>query len=337
MRIVQIATGLITIPPNGWGAVERLIWEYKKKLELLGNTVEIKYMNELERWPDTIVHAHLANQALHCRNNNIPYVFSLHDHHTEWHGKDSWVYKQNVEAMKGSIISFTHAEHLINYFDSVDKLFYLPHGADTDFFTPSLETKEHSLLMIANNGLGGDSGFDRKGFRYGIEAAEELDLPITIAGHTDNQKFFDIHSELLQYKKLTLKLTNPSDEETKSLYQSHTIFLHPSMLEAGHPNLTLMEATACAVPIVGTYKGSRHMDGMWVIPSINTENVIKGIQETIKTYDVRKQEMIDAKASRDWIEVCKTLNRYYENVLKITEGYTSDKTKQLYINTYNNL
>ena len=25
--------------------------------------------------------------------------------------------------------------------------------------------------MIANNGLAGDSGFDRKGFRYGIEAA----------------------------------------------------------------------------------------------------------------------------------------------------------------------
>jgi hypothetical protein len=24
MRIVHVATGLITIPPNGWGAVERL-------------------------------------------------------------------------------------------------------------------------------------------------------------------------------------------------------------------------------------------------------------------------------------------------------------------------
>ena len=31
MRIVHVATGLITIPPNGWGAVERLIWEYKHR------------------------------------------------------------------------------------------------------------------------------------------------------------------------------------------------------------------------------------------------------------------------------------------------------------------
>jgi len=195
MRVVHVATGLITIPPNGWGAVERLIWEYKQNLEKLDVPVDIRYMNELERWPDTIVHAHLANQALHCRDNNIPYVFSLHDHHTEWYGKDSWVFKQNLAAMKGSIISFTHAEHLIEYFNETDKLFYLPHGANTDFFTPASALGEHKLLMIANNGLAGDSGYDRKGFRYGIEAAKELGLPITIAGHPDNNKFFEIHSE----------------------------------------------------------------------------------------------------------------------------------------------
>lgn len=337
MRIVHVATGLITIPPNGWGAVERLIWAYKDRLSKLGHNVEVKYMNELEKWPDTIVHAHLANQALYCRDKGIPYVYSLHDHHTEWYGKDSWVYKQNLEAMKHSIISFTHAEYLIEYFSETDKLFYLPHGADTEFFTPDHTPKEHSLLMIANNGLAGDSGFDRKGFRYGIQAAEELDLPITIAGHPDNQKFFDIHSELLQYKKLTLKLTNPTDEETRELYQSHSIFLHPSMLEAGHPNLTLMEATACGIPIVGTYKGSRHMDGMWVLPNISTEAVIKGVTEVIKTYDHRKNEVLAARDSRDWFHVAKTLEKFYINVLKINEGYTSERTQQLYINKYNTL
>jgi glycosyltransferase involved in cell wall biosynthesis len=334
MEIVQIATGLITIPPNGWGAVERIIWAYKDRLERLGHTVHIRYSNEVENKPDQIVHVHLANQALEMLEKGIPYVFSLHDHHTEWYGKESWVYKQNVKAMKGSIISFTHAEHLVDYFDTVDKLFYLPHGADTEFFTPDHSPGPHKLLMIANNGLAGDSGFDRKGFRYGIEAAEELDIPITIAGHPDNQRFFDIHTELTKYKKLTLKLTNPTDEETRELYQTHSIFLHPSMLEAGHPNLTLMEATSCAVPIVGTYKGSRHMYGMWVIPSISTEEVITGIVETINTYEHRRQEMLAVRESRDWMEVCKLLHKYYENILKINKEYTSDITKQLYIEAY---
>jgi len=334
MGIVQVATGLITIPPNGWGAVERLIWAYKQGLEQLGETVDIQYINHVENKPDQIVHTHLANLAIDCRDRNIPYIYSLHDHHTEWYGKDSWVYNQNVEAMKGSIISFTHAEYLIDYFDTVDKLFYLPHGADIEFFTPDHSPKSHALLMIANNGLGGDSGFDRKGFRYGIEAAKELNLPITIAGHPDNNKFFEIHSDLLDYPKLTLKLTNPTDEEMRELYHTHTIFLHPSMLEAGHPNLTLMEATACAVPIVGTYKGSRHMDGMWVIPSISTEQMIIGIKETIKTYEHRRNEMLKARDSRSWLEVCKILKKYYDNVRKINKEYTSDITKQLYIEAY---
>jgi glycosyltransferase involved in cell wall biosynthesis len=337
MRIVHVATGLITIPPNGWGAVERLIWEYKIGLEKLGDTIEIKYMNELEKWPDTIVHAHLANQAIYCRDKGIPYVYSLHDHHTEWYGKDSWVFKQNLEAMKGSIVSFTHAEYLIDYFNETDKLFYLRHGANTEFFTPEYRMGKHKLLMIANNGLAGDSGFDRKGFRYGIEAAKELGLPITIAGHPNNEKFFEVHKDLLDYPKLTLKLTNPTDEEMRELYQDHSIFLHPSMLEAGHPNLTLCEAASACIPIVGTYRGSRHFPGMWVLPSISVEEVTRGIVETINSYEHRRQEMITVRNFYSWDLVAKTLHKYYENVLKITEGYTSERTKQLYINSYNNL
>ena len=337
MRIVHVATGLITIPPNGWGAVERLTWEYKQSLEKLGDVVDIKYMNELEKWPDTIIHTHLANQALYCRDRGIPYVYSLHDHHTEWYGKDSWVYKQNLEAMKHSIISFTHAEYLIDYFSETDKLFYLRHGANTDFFTPDYRLGGHKLLMIANNGLAGDSGFDRKGFRYGIEAARELDLPITIAGHPNNEKFFDIHIELTNYKKLTLKLTNPTDEEMRELYQDHSIFLHPSMLEAGHPNLTLCEAASVCIPIVGTYRGSKHFPGMWVLPNISTESVMHGITETINTYEHRRQEMITVRDYYSWDNVAKTLHKYYENILKINEGYTSERTKQLYINAYDNI
>jgi glycosyltransferase involved in cell wall biosynthesis len=337
MRIVHVATGLITIPPNGWGAVERLIWEYKIGLEKLGDTIEIKYMNELEKWPDTIVHAHLANQAIHCRDKGIPYVYSLHDHHAEWYGKDSWVFKQNLEAIKGSIVSFTHTEHYLDYFSETDKLFYLRHGANLDFFTPDYAPKDHALLMIANNGLAGDSGFDRKGFRYGIEAAKEMGLPITIAGHPNNEKFFEVHKDLLEYEKLTLKLTNPTDEETRDMYRSHSIFLHPSMLEAGHPNLTLCEAASACIPIVGTYRGSKHFPGMWVLPSISVKEVARGIAETIRTYDHRRNEMFEARESHGWDSVAKTLHKYYENVLKITEGYTSERTKQLYINAYNNL
>lgn len=334
MEIIQVATGLITIPPNGWGAVERIIWEYKQELEALGDVVHIKYMNDLKKEEGVITHAHMANQALYCRDLGIPYIYSLHDHHVEWYGKDSWVYKQNLEAIKGSVISITHTEHYLDYFDTTDKLFYLRHGANTEFFTPDYAPKSHRLLMIANNGLAGDAGYDRKGFRYGIEAAERMGLPITIAGHTDNNNFFDIHSELTNYEKLTLKLTNPTDEEMRELYQSHTIFLHPSMLEGGHPNLTLCEATASGLPIVGTYKGSTPIPGMHVIDSITTEAVTDGIVNVMWDYDKRREEIFAARQEFSWRHVAKTLHKYYENVLKVNDKYDSSKTKQLYIETY---
>ena len=28
MKIIQVNLGLLPIPPNGWGAVEKIIWDY---------------------------------------------------------------------------------------------------------------------------------------------------------------------------------------------------------------------------------------------------------------------------------------------------------------------
>ena len=333
MQIRQVATGLISIPPNGWGAIERIIWEYKKNLEILGHNVEI--IGIQETGGDKLHHVHVANLALHCRDNNIPYVFSLLDHHVEWYGKGSWVYNQNLAAIKGSIISFTHAEHLLEYFDETDKLFYLPHGADIEFFTPAVQApKDVKLMMLANNGVAGDSTYDRKGFRYGIEAAKQLDLPITVVGTDNILLFFDAHKDLLEYPKLTLIANNPDDATVRGLFQEHSIFLHPSNLEAGHPNLTLLEAASSCLPIVGTYKGTVCVPGMYILPEISTEAVVYGINYVLRIYDKLREEMLEKRGQHSWMNVCKMLERYYTNVLKVQERYDSEKTKQLYVKAY---
>ena len=38
MKIAFIGPGILPIPPNGWGAVELLVWEYAKELGELGHT-----------------------------------------------------------------------------------------------------------------------------------------------------------------------------------------------------------------------------------------------------------------------------------------------------------
>jgi len=339
MRICQVTTGMIPIRPvgqMGWGAVEKIVREYKASLEALGHEVDIKHMNEVNANEYDFVHIHMGNLALELHRKGIPYVFSLHDHHTEHYGKGSYCFNHNLEAMKKSIFAITHAEYLVDYFDDTDKLFYLSHGVNTSFFRPSPKSHtQHKLLMVANNGLAGDSGFDRKGFRYGVEVARELDLPITIVGTETNQKFFEIHSDIGSYHKLNLVATNPSEDDLLRIYNDHTIFLHPSMLEAGHPNLTLLEAASCAIPMVATYRGSRDIVGLHRLNELTTSNVLQGVKETIDNYDNIKYEMIYVRDRYDWSHVCKELSGIYHAVSQF-HNLNSDTIKNRYYSVYNN-
>ena len=340
MRICQIATGMIPILEKGkmgWGAVEKITREYKESLEKLGHEVDIKFVNEIDaNHSYDFVHVHMGNLALELERKGVQYVFSLHDHHTEHYGKDSFCFKHNLDAMKGSIFSICHAEYLVDYFDATDKLFYLPHGVNTGFFaTKSNEFNGHKLLMVANNGLAGDYGYDRKGFRYGVEAARELDLPITIVGTDANMKFFDIHKDLMAYDKLDLRCYNPTEQELVGIYHEHTIFLHPSMLEAGHPNLTLMEAASCGLPIVGTYRGTKEIVGMHTIIEISTPQVLNGIKEVISQYDIVVPFMAQVREQYDWINVCKQLEKNYYAVSQF-QNFDSKTIREKYNNVYNN-
>ncbi len=139
---------------------------------------------------------------------------------------------------------------------------------------------------------------------------------------------------MLEYDKLTIIDTNPTEEEKVQIFKKHTIFLHPSNLEYGHPNLTLCEAASMCMPIVGTYKGSKHIYGMWTIPSINTAEVIRGLNSTIERWTSLWDEMIAVRESYDWINVAKKLDFMYDAVKRF-ENNTSDIVREKYFKTFN--
>lgn len=338
MKICQVISSNLPILPTGirgWGATELITDEYAKNLRRLGHEVDVKYLNEVSPNEYDFVHIHVANLCIEAAKRGIPYIYSTHDHHSYYYGKHSWNYNQQLEAIKGSIFSLAPAEYVVDYFDDTDKLFYLSHGTDTSYYTPSHfeYVDEFKLLMCANNGVAGDYGADRKGFRYGIEAAKALNLPITIVGADANKKFFEIHKDLLEYNKLTVIYNNPSEEEKLKIFKSHHIFLHPSNLEYGHPNLTLCEAASCCLPIVGTYKGSRPIFGLQLIIDINTESVIRGINDTIRDYFQIRESMLQVREKYDWSNVLKELEKMYFAVSQF-QNYSSETIRKAYFKTY---
>lgn len=339
MRIAQVISSSIPILPTGergWGATELIMDEYSKNLRKLGHEVNLAWLDSVEPDKYDIVHIHVANLCLEAAKRGIEYVYSTHDHHSYHFGKNSGNYREQLEAMKKSMFSLAPAEYVVDYFDDTDKLFYLSHGVDTSYYIPNFGYSNHKLLMCANNGVAGDYGADRKGFRYGIEAAKSLNLPITIVGADANTKFFEIHKDLLDYDKLTIIDTNPTEAEKLKIFQDHTIFLHPSNLEFGHPNLTLLEAASCCIPIVGTYKGTDKIEGMYVMNELNTEEVIKGINFVSSKYDILVVEMSIKRESYDWLNVCKNLEKKY-NAVKQFQNFDSQTIRNKYIEIYNNL
>ena len=346
MRIAQVISSNLPILPTGqrgWGATELIMDEYTKNFRKLGHEVDLLYLNNVEPKMYDIVHIHVANLCIEAHKRGIEYVYSTHDHHSYHYGKSSNNYKEQLEAMKKSIFSLAPAEYVVDYFDDTDKLFYLSHGVDTDYYTPTKafysvknEPVVHKLLMCANNGVAGDYGADRKGFRYGIEAAKMLDLPITIVGADANTKFFEIHKDLLQYDKLTVIDTNPTEEEKLKIFQDHTIFLHPSNLEYGHPNLTLLEAASVCMPMVATYKGSKDISGLVRIIELSTSSVIAGINVVIKDYERMIDNMAKERSSYSWLNVCKKLEKKYHAVQQF-QNFSSDVIRQKYVNVYQNI
>lgn len=311
MKIAQINPGCgIPVPPPAWGAVEKIVWEFTQNLRELGHEVDIKWANEVNPGEYDLVMVHVANLALELAERGIPYIFQHHDHHAYHYGKDSFVYQQNREAMEKSIISLVPAIYLVDYFD-LPNVYYFSHGVNNEVFYPN-ETPPlaHNLLMLANNGLGGHDGYDRKGFELGIKLAMSKNLPITIAGPRNNENWFKENPWINGYPKLTI-IYEPSNEVLRQLYTSYTIFLHPSELEAGHPNLTLLEAAACGLPILGCLENLNVLPGMEVV-SRNLNNMIQGLENIIKNYTIYRKEALKTADMFSWLNRSKKLIELYE-------------------------
>ena len=332
MRICQVTPGLISIPPNGWGAIEKIIWEYKLSLERAGHTCDILYLDQVKPDDYDVVHVHVGNLALLAHQRGIPYVFTMHDHHTEVYGSDSTLYKQNREAIEKSLVSFVPANHLVSYFNS-KRVKYLRHGVNSSFFTYTSSTipSSHKLLCVGRNGLAQDMSFDRKGFVYAIEAARKHNLPITIAGPSANKEFFEKNVDYKPYDKCEF-IYDLNEEQLLKTYQNHTIFLHPSSVEAGHPNLTLVEAMACALPVVATYD-SDSLPGMVKIER-SVDSVYSGIATAMKNWELLRKEALAYARDNDWNNVVADMIGEYR---RLDEYRMINQLNDMYDSTVNSV
>jgi hypothetical protein len=90
------------------------------------------------------------------------------------------------------------------------------------------------------------------------------------------------------------------------------------------------------MPIVGTYKGSKNLAGMYIKNDITTEEVINGINLVRNMYPKLVSEMEINRHKYDWLNVCTNLEKKYKAV-KQFQNFDSQTIRNKYIETYNNL
>jgi glycosyltransferase involved in cell wall biosynthesis len=159
--------------------------------------------------------------------------------------------------------------------------------------------------------LGGYGSYDRKGFGLGIQLAMAVNLPITIAGPKNNENWLKDNPWVAGYPKLTI-MWEPSNDDLRQLYTSHTIFLHPSELEAGHPNLTLLEAAACGLPILGWIEEETTFHGLWRTPR-DLKEMLRGLTDITQKYSDYRQHSLNTAQELSWLNRSKELINLFNN------------------------
>lgn len=304
MKILQVKLSTMPIPPNGWGAVEKIIWEYTLALKEMGHEVDIAYINEVNLDAYDIIHCHAWNHAKELAERGYKPFYSHHDHHSFVYGNESENYAYNLEAMKMAQCSFVHGEFLVEYFQNVPK--YLSHGVNTQFFYPkgvrNLQAPP-KLLCVGHNGLLGTSQvFDRKGFSFAIKSAKWLGYEITILGASpNNKKYFEENPDLLEYDKLNI-IYDATELELREAYHSHDILIHASMIEAGHPPLTPLEAMSVGLPVIGTAMG---LDVPSVVVERDVDEIVNAINKVCSDYASYSASAIATAQKYDWNLVVK--------------------------------
>lgn len=311
LNIALLTPGLLPIPPVGWGAIEKYLYNYRIHFEKMGHTVEYCLSNHYSFDHFDIVYTCVHNQGTHLKARNVPYIFAPDDTTPYLEGKDSWIYESNRKSMEDAVLVIHHSDLMMDYYKEFGyKTFHVPHGVDSEKYIPLHHNKveSHKLLCSAKN-----LPVDRKGFRFAMEAAINLNLPITIAGPNKNQWFFDVYPQYKEYPRLTL-LDNLDEPELIQILNEHTIFMNVSEVEAGLPNLAMIEALSCGVPVVGTYPNRKKIKGLREV-ELNNDSTIVGVNDVINNYEDYRTKARETARSFDWFDVTYRLNEIFQYIL----------------------
>ena len=276
VKVLLLGTGIYSIPPTGYGAVERIIGEFSQALTRAGQQASV--LNEvrhgrsrdeywfalhlptlLRRVEYDVVHASTPVVANRLAGLGVPFVYTSHSRHWFWrtswrHRWGYWLERRAVRRSSASVAltsDVAAAMHRTVPASGRVLLRVIPFGVNADEFRPAWD------LRTGRRALGVGLVRPLKQWEIAAAALKGTGISLTIAGPTPDPEYAARVREAGDEVQLLGEVEEP---RLKRLYSESDFLVHPSKVEV-LPRAVL-EAMASGLPVLGSsVVGSFLLDG----------------------------------------------------------------------------
>lgn len=321
-RLIDYLGDVISVPSDGYkGIVPYRIAKWiasnlnQKKGEYNSDSID----KELELY--RLLKQEKDNKIVHYLNaeRNIRFLVNSKQFFTDttflgtFH-KPSEVLKQKitdnayVKKLDGAIaVGVNQVDFLKNWLNT-DKVSYIPHGVDTQFFKPDFTKREESTLLFVGQHLR-----DFEALNYCIpRIAEKIkDLKVNVVLHKSYKKFVEPHSSVAIF-------SNVEDTDLRDFYQRATALFLP-MKNSTACN-SILEAMAVGVPIISSDVGGNYgyidRERAILVSRGKNDFLIDATIDLLNNEDkIMNMSNMSLEASKklEWGKVAKQVNEFYKH------------------------
>ncbi len=260
LSVVMVGSGMIPIPPPGYGAVEKHIWHLSRALEARGH--EIRLLSEvvgpggMDEYRFALMARRrvrgMAYDVLHLHTTGVAftfhllgpggYVYTSHSRH--------WTLRRGLNERLGFALEKVAVAGAKRVIALSDRMFHqmgcpakaevVPNGVDTDLYRPDYDAREGNRVVAVGRVE------PHKGFHLASRALEGLGATLTIVGPVPAGRY----GEGLRALPWVNLIGEVEEEVLVHHLATSDVYIHPSSSEAF--SLAVVEAMAAGLPIVGT-------------------------------------------------------------------------------------